>query len=199
MPPLKTERLAIRPVRADESEAAYQHLRAIGWVDEAKIEAEQREAAYHYVQWLSMNHLALDRLHQPPYGDRAIALRETDKLIGLCGIVPYISDFSVFPSFGGTDEPGLAQAEVGLMWAISPAYWRQGYGSEAAQALVEYAFGDMRLHRLIATTEHDNIASQAVMRKLGFRLETNPYPEPPWHQVLGILNYAEWERQSVPK
>ncbi|MCB8945228.1 MAG: GNAT family N-acetyltransferase [Ardenticatenaceae bacterium] len=193
MPNLTTERLLIRPVREDEAEAIYQHNRAIGWVNESQIEAEQREAAYHYARWLSLNHLALARLHQPPYGDRVIALRETDELMGMCGLVPYISDFTVFPSFGGTDKGGLAQAEVGLMWAISPAYWRQGYGSEAAQALVTYAFTEMRLHRLIATTEHDNLASQAVMRKLGMRLEVNPYPEPPWHQVLGILTFAEWE------
>ena len=187
MPNLTTQRLIIRPVREDDFEALYQHNHAIGWVDETQSEAEQRERVYHYAQWLSLNHVALARLHQPPYGDRVIALRETDELIGMCGIVPYIADFTVFATFGGTDKGGLAQAEVGLMWAISPQHWRKGFASEAAQALIDYAFNVLQLHRIIATTEHDNIASQAVMRKVGMRLELNPYPEPPWHQVLGIL------------
>ena len=192
MPELTTERLIIRPVREDDAEAIYQHLHAIGWVDEVQSEAEQRERASHYTRWLSLNHTALAQLYQPPYGDRVIALRQMGTLIGMCGFVPYINDFSVFPSFGGTAEGGLAQAEVGLMWAISPKYWRKGYASEAAQALIEYAFQEMRLHRIIATTEHDNIASQAVMRKLGMKIERNPFPQPPWNQVLGMLTFAEW-------
>lgn len=36
-------------------------------------------------------------------------------------------------------------------------------------------------------TEYDNLASQAVMRKLGMRLERNPLLEPRWLQVVGIL------------
>jgi RimJ/RimL family protein N-acetyltransferase len=187
MPELKTERLTIRPVHDDDFEAIYQHRRAIGWVDENQTEAEQRANVRHYTKWLALNHMALARLYQPPYGDRAIVLRATNELIGMCGIVPYISDFSVFPSFGGANKGGLAQAEVGLMWAITPEYWRRGYASETAQALIAYCFVELRLHRVIATTEHDNIPSQAVMRKVGMRIEKNPFPEPPWHQVLGIL------------
>ena len=187
MPKLKTDRLIIRPVYEDDFEAIYQHRRAIGWVDESQPEAEQRAEVRHYTNWLSLNHTALARLYQPPYGDRAVVLRETNELIGMCGIVPYISDFSVFPSFGGTDKGGLTQAEVGLMWAVSPAHWRQGFASETAHALVDYAFNEMGLHRIIATTEYDNLASQAVMRKIGMRIEKNPFAEPPWHQVLGIL------------
>jgi RimJ/RimL family protein N-acetyltransferase len=46
----------------------------------------------------------------------------------------------------------------------------------------------MQLRRLIATTEYDNAASQAVMRKLGMRLVHNPNPEPAWFQVVGCLD-----------
>ncbi len=40
---------------------------------------------------------------------------------------------------------------------------------------------------MIATTEFNNVASQAVMRKLGMRLERNEYNQPPWLQVVGVL------------
>lgn len=59
----------------------------------------------------------------------------------------------------------------------------------AARAVVDYAFGALRLGRIVATTEHDNEASMSVMRKLGMRVERNPHPEPPWFQVVGILDY----------
>jgi len=43
---------------------------------------------------------------------------------------------------------------------------------------------------LIATTEHANADSQAVMRRLGMRMLTNRHPEPAWLQVVGVLDTA---------
>ena len=63
----------------------------------------------------------------------------------------------------------------------------QGYATEAARALVDYAFQHLRLKRIIATTTYAKAASMGVMRKLGMHLERNPYPEPPWLQVVGVL------------
>ena len=56
--------------------------------------------------------------------------------------------------------------------------------------MIEHAFAEFRLRRIIATTEYDNHASQAVMRRLGMRLERNPLPEPLWLQVVGILRQS---------
>ena len=52
--------------------------------------------------------------------------------------------------------------------------------------MIGYAFGVLNLRRIVATTEHDNLASQGVMRTIGMRLERNPFPDPPWMQVVGI-------------
>jgi RimJ/RimL family protein N-acetyltransferase len=43
------------------------------------------------------------------------------------------------------------------------------------------------LLRIVATTHDDNDASIRVMRKLGMLIERNPYPDPPWLQVVGVL------------
>ena len=80
-------------------------------------------------------------------------------------------------------------AEMGLFWAIDLEHQRHGYAAEAAQALIDFAFQQLRVKRLIATTEHDNAASIGVMRKLGMRVEKNPFPDPPWLQVVGILGH----------
>lgn len=53
--------------------------------------------------------------------------------------------------------------------------------------MIHYAFTALRLRRIIATTEYDNVGSMGVMRRVGMRLEKNPYPDPPWLQVVGIL------------
>ena len=87
---------------------------------------------------------------------------------------------------GGLSGAGFT-SEVGLFYHIQPALRRQGYASEAAAALVEYAFAHLHLRRILATTSYENLGSQAVMRRLGMTLEHNPLPEPPWLQVVGIL------------
>ena len=58
--------------------------------------------------------------------------------------------------------------------------------AEAARALVDFAFDRLLLGRIVATTEHENAGSQAVMRRLGMRMYENALPEPGWFQVVGI-------------
>ena len=45
-----------------------------------------------------------------------------------------------------------------------------------------------RLGRIVATTDNDNHASIGVMRRLGMRIEANPFPEPFYFQTIGILD-----------
>jgi RimJ/RimL family protein N-acetyltransferase len=79
---------------------------------------------------------------------------------------------------------------VGLFYAISPAHQRCGYASEAAQALIDHAWQQLHLRRVIAMTTRDNVPSVAVMRKLGMRIVENPQAEPPWLQVVGVLEHG---------
>jgi RimJ/RimL family protein N-acetyltransferase len=137
-----------------------------------------------------LNYEELAKLYQPPYGDRAIVLKESQTLIGACGYVPCLDAFGQLPAFGAAHDArrGLTSTAFGLYWAVSPRYQRRGYAAEAAGALVYYAFTNLNLRRIIATTTHDNAASLGVMRKLGMRVERNPYPEPPWLQAVGVLD-----------
>ena len=74
-----------------------------------------------------------------------------------------------------------------MFYAIAPAHQHKGFASEAAQALVDYAFKTLNLKRIVATTSYDNSGSMGVMRKLGMHIERNPLPEPSWMQIVGIL------------
>ena len=76
---------------------------------------------------------------------------------------------------------------MGLFYGVSPSHQRHGYATEAASALSDSAFRELRLARILATTSRDNTASVSVMRRLGMRVEENPFPEPPWLQVVGWL------------
>jgi RimJ/RimL family protein N-acetyltransferase len=58
-----------------------------------------------------------------------------------------------------------------------------------AQAMIDFAFQRLRAKRLIATAEYDNAASLGVMRKLGMRGERNHFSDPPWLQVVSMLEH----------
>ncbi len=186
MPVLETERLRIRPFQVEDLYDLHHLMRDIEWADMAQTPAEQVEQRRQFLEWASRNHLELAKQYQPPYGDRAVVLKETESLIGVGGLVPCVDVYEQMPYFGN-QQNALATAEVGLMWAISPQHQGKGYATELAQALIRYAFQGMRLKRVIATTTYENLASQGVMRKVGMTIEQNPYPEPAWLQVVGFL------------
>lgn len=61
------------------------------------------------------------------------------------------------------------KAELGY-WLL-PAYWKKGIATEAAKAVIDYAFTHMNLHRIKAESEDDNPGSIATLKKLGFVYE----------------------------
>ena len=65
----------------------------------------------------------------------------------------------------------LGHPEVELAWFIDPDAWGRGYATEMAQEAVRAAFTTLGLDTLISYTTPDNVASQAVMRKLGMTYE----------------------------
>lgn len=58
-----------------------------------------------------------------------------------------------------------------LGYRMSPKYQHQGFGSEAAQALIDYGFRELHVHRVVAYCHPDNVASWKLLEKIGFRWE----------------------------
>jgi [ribosomal protein S5]-alanine N-acetyltransferase len=59
--------------------------------------------------------------------------------------------------------------EIG--WVFNPGYFNKGYATEAARAVLHYGFTKMKLHRIIATCQPENIPSWRVMEKISMRRE----------------------------
>jgi ribosomal-protein-alanine N-acetyltransferase len=195
MPDLKTALLIIRPFMMEDLPEVHRLLDVE--LDAEDLRTDKMESVRErakWLQWSVLNYKQLAKLNQPPYGDRAIVLKSTGQLIGSCGFVPSFNAFEQMPNFDeyvGSGIPGRYSPEVGLFYAISPSHQQQGYASEAARALVDYAFRELHLKRIIATTDDDNLGSIGVMRKLGMRIEKNPLEEPEWLQVVGVLENNE--------
>lgn len=197
LPVLETERLRIRPFRSDDLENAHRLYTEIGWVEANQTPEEQRHIRRTYVEWNSLNTIALAQLYQPPTGDRVIELKASGEFIGACGAASLWIPMGQLPSFGG-QQNAFYQPEVSLFWALRPLHQRQGYAPEMARALTAALFGRFRLRRIVAFTEYDNRPSQRVMEKIGMTIERNPFPQPTWLQVIGILNHPLWQPDNVP-
>lgn len=59
----------------------------------------------------------------------------------------------------------LREAFVG--YTFKKEAWGKGYATEFAIAMLNLAFGDMKLHRVYATTSPLNLPSQRVLEKIG--------------------------------
>lgn len=180
--PITTKRLIIRPFMESDFDAIHAALNsAFG-----DMPTEERRE---WLQWSILNERALAALWQPPYGDRAIARRDTNEVIGSVGLAPAWGPFERLPSFQKrltTPDKAHFTPEMGMFWGIHESQRRQGYAAEAAQALIDAMFQQHNLQRMIATTDYDNEGSIAVMRKIGMTIERNPEAEPPWFQIVGV-------------
>ncbi|WP_419885801.1 GNAT family N-acetyltransferase [Paenibacillus sp. B-A-8] len=81
--------------------------------------------------------------------------KESNEIIGSCGY-----NFLDFEN---------EKAEIG--YDIARAFWGSGYASEAISALLECAFSTLKLNRIEAKVEPENVNSIKVLQKLNFMFE----------------------------
>lgn len=60
-------------------------------------------------------------------------------------------------------------AEIG--YCLNRDYWGKGYGTEVASLLIEFGFNDLKMHRIVATCDPENIGSWKIMEKNGMTRE----------------------------
>jgi ribosomal-protein-alanine N-acetyltransferase len=89
----------------------------------------------------------------------AMLLKDGSQIIGEAG-------FSI-ESRGADGNDGVA--DIGYF--LFPEYWGKGYASEAARLLIEYCFTKMKLHKVTASCDAENRASEQVMIRCGMQRE----------------------------
>lgn len=55
-------------------------------------------------------------------------------------------------------------------WIYNRSFWRQGYAFESCKAVIDYAFAELKVHKIFAETI-DAVKSVGLMKKLGMQLE----------------------------
>ena len=89
------------------------------------------------------------------YGLYAVERLGDGAFIGMCGFVR---------------RPELIAPDLGF--AFLPNYERQGYGFEAATAMMKYGRDELGFDEVLAITSVDNDASVKLLEKLGFEFDT---------------------------
>ncbi|WP_406686517.1 GNAT family N-acetyltransferase [Rossellomorea vietnamensis] len=59
--------------------------------------------------------------------------------------------------------------EIGYI--VNPDYWGKGIATEVATLLIDFGFGEFKLHRIYATCDPRNIGSSRVLEKVGMTKE----------------------------
>jgi len=105
----------------------------------------------------------------------AITIKETQKIIGWCGIQPF--------------DPISDKKEI--FFGLSPAYWNKGYMTEAAGAVLRYGFETLNLKEIVAGVKPKNSASIAVLEKIGLVFQNTIKKVPKGSDFyLGELDYS---------
>lgn len=116
----------------------------------------------------------LNRCYQPnnaEFGFRTVELKATGRVIGQVHLEPHILDHRSIP---GDPPSPFGTIEVELAFAFGKSYWGQGFAYEACVALVDYAFLDLKLPRLVGGAMAENARSIALQRRLGYTVTPDP-------------------------
>jgi RimJ/RimL family protein N-acetyltransferase len=181
-PTLLTERLRLRPfTSADEGALFALHTNAhvLRYWDAPPWTA--RERATRFVE-------ASTRLAEDGTGVRlAIDRLADDVFLGWCSLSRWNPDF----------------CSAAMGYCLNDTAWGLGYATEAARAVLEWAFDALPLNRVQAETDTRNVASARVLEKLGFVREgtlredciVNGDVSDSW--VYGLLK-REWTPSAKP-
>jgi [ribosomal protein S5]-alanine N-acetyltransferase len=151
----------------------------------------------HYLSWRSTSREAsLIKLAEAMYENElqprrkyffAVVLKDTRQVIGDAG----------FTIESQNDQGGVAE----LGYFLLKPYWGQGYATEAVQLLLAYCFSVLHLHKVTATCDAENHASERVMQKCGMTREAarkkHTLLEGEWRdRVEYALLVENWDRAS---
>jgi RimJ/RimL family protein N-acetyltransferase len=154
---LETERLLLRMPRLEDAPAAAELLGNAEVMRFLGGETVPPEDVPTVVQkWI-------DRWALNDVGPFVIERREDGRFVGRAGVLVW--DTRTWTHCTLAEAREYAQPEIG--WALARVYWGNGYATEAALAVRDWARAERGLDHLISLIAPDNVASQRVAERMG--------------------------------
>lgn len=140
---IETSRLILRTVTMADVAGV-----ASSWkLDEGPISVPEAEKK---IGWMIDNH-AKNMPGNLVHVCLAIILKDTGEFIGWCGL----------------DHLDQTEVAPALFYLMKAGYWGKGLATEAAGALLKYAFTQMEVASIRGGAAPENLASKRVMEKIG--------------------------------
>ena len=168
--PLETDRLILRPWTRGDLDAMYRvqsdEENARWLYNDARSLDETRELLDRKIRGAQLN-------DEGDWMSAAVVVAETGEVVGDTSL-HWVSETQ-------------RQGELGFIF--DRAHHGRGYATEACAPILDFAFGELGLHRVIGRCEPRNAASARVLEKLGMRLEA--------HLVENEFVKGEWQSELV--
>ena len=145
---LETNRLQLR-------EMTFSDMRALSLILQDEKVMYAYNGAFNDKETMAWMQQQLQRYKEFNFGLWGIFLKNTDEMIGQCGIT--------MQEYKATQVP-----EIGYL--LAHKYWHNGYAIEAATACREYGFNILHFNALYSIIRNTNIASQNVALRNGMSL-----------------------------
>ena len=146
---LETERLYLREMNQRDYKSLCKILQ-----DEKTMYAYEGAFGDTEVQeWLDRQ---ISRYQKWNFGLWAVILKETDEMIGQCGL---------------TMQPWKGREVLEIGYLFNKAYWHKGYATEAARACKKYAFEQLDRDKVYSIIKSDNLSSIKVAESIGMNKE----------------------------
>lgn len=149
-PVLQTARLTLRLIREDDAPDFFDQLSVLphtsAWLDSYQAQSldNTRNAIRSYNNQFKRSKTTL------PWA----LVNQEDRLLGFLML---------------SDIQNRSKAE--LAYWLGRDYWGQGLMTESVLAVISFAFSQLGMHRIYATTHPRNAASQSVLKRAGFQKE----------------------------
>jgi [ribosomal protein S5]-alanine N-acetyltransferase len=147
---IETDRLFLQEFTTDDAAFMLELLNTPNWLrfigDRGVRTIEQAE------QYLLNGYMKSYQTHG--FGFYKVVVKDLNEPIGICGIIKrdYLED-------------------VDIGFAFLPQFVGKGYGFEAGRATLEYTFNTLKIKRIIAIVDPENVVSIGLIKKIGLGFE----------------------------
>ncbi|KAA0566731.1 GNAT family N-acetyltransferase [Bacillus sp. CH30_1T] len=150
-PTIETDRLILRRICLDDTQSVFDH-----WISDERV-TDNRVSAAH--KTIAETKVRVEKIVKG-YDSKefcywGIELKDNEDIIGEIDLYDF--------------DQSTGNCEVS--YSLGYDWWNKGYGTEALQAVVEFAFIHMNAHKLSAAHNTDNPASGRIMEKAGMKQE----------------------------
>lgn len=147
---LETERLTLREVSTDDADFILRLLNEpsfLRFIGDKGVRNLQDARQY-------ILNGPIASYNQNGFGLYLVVLKSTNTSIGMCGLIK---------------RETLTDVDIGF--AFLPEFWNKGYALESATAVFSYGKDVLKLPRIVAITNKDNVTSGKLLERLGLHFD----------------------------